>query len=424
MFTPYQNRLELSFSSARDCAAKPTVDGKKVGQHYAQTRRCSQREFLEALYSSHCTLNTTDVAIASAIASRVDYRTGHNAWFSREGLADAAKLKHVNSVSNVTSRLERKGWLKIDRVKRISPSGKQTWSNCYHLRLPKDFKVPKRKNPGKIDFPDDNAGLDNFTLGCASATATSLQDEVVLRLLSNTASFQNKLVRGDYLIPRCEVSTKYTYQECKQTERVKRKLENMDFGEIGSKSRTPSRSDQELRLIINTDWAKLVDQHPKAFAPLKVISKSLVGSIRSKLTELRDDGLEGTDDELFAQVVAALGADDGLTRRKPKLDGKPKTLTQLVKGDWIANALNGAEARPQRQPRTAEPWWRDFRKVNAMTETEWKAMIADNVGDWNEPTLGPAPGDTGCLVPDGVIVALGLGAIYRPSGTRIAESVQ
>lgn len=421
MFLPYQERQELSFGSASDTAALPVDDNKKVGRQHSETRRCSQQEFLEALYSPCCTLKTADVAIASAIASRVDYRTGCNAWFSREGLAAAAKLKNVNSVSNITSGLERKGWLKIERVKRISPSGKPTWSNCYHLRLPKDSKIPNRRSPGKIYFPNDNAGIDNFIVECASATATSLQEKVVSRFLSNTTSFQNELALEDYLIPGCEVSTKYAYQERKQTKRAKRKLENICFGEIGSTSRESSRSDQELRQIISTAWAKLVDQHPKAFAPLKVLSKPLVRSICSKLAELRGDGLEGTDEELFAQVVAALGADDGLTRRKPEQGGKPKTLSQLVKGDWIANALNAAEARPQPQTRTVKFWWRDIRQVEAMTEAEWMAMLAQNTGDWSEPTLGPPPCDAGCLVPDGVIDALGLSAIYRRSGTRIAE---
>jgi len=173
-----------SVSESTDNRNKISVDTTRK-----QTRPCSQREYLEALYSPACPLSTTDRAVVFPIASRVNCTTGRNAIFPREALATAANLKNVNSVTNVLARVKRMGFLSIERRKRTSPSGVVTWCNVFHLKLPIDFEIPKRSSPGQVEFQDDNGGAEDHMSGCPKASTTSLSDEIVSRFLPDTSTF-------------------------------------------------------------------------------------------------------------------------------------------------------------------------------------------------------------------------------------------
>jgi DNA-binding transcriptional ArsR family regulator len=65
------------------------------------------------------------------------------------------------------------------------------------------------------------------------------------------------------------------------------------------------------------------------------------------------------------------------------------------------------------------PWWRDPSKLAAITQSGWRALIAENAnGTWPVGQLGPPPGNPECVVPSALINELRLADTYTATGIR------
>ena len=70
-------------------------------------------------------------------------------------------------------------------------------------------------------------------------------------------------------------------------------------------------------------------------------------------------------------------------------------------------------------PMAPAPWWRDRKKLAALTVGKWRDIITQHAnGTWPVQQLGPPPGSPECVVPDEVMRELRLVDKFTPAGIR------
>jgi hypothetical protein len=71
----------------------------------------------------------------------------------------------------------------------------------------------------------------------------------------------------------------------------------------------------------------------------------------------------------------------------------------------------------RQQPETEAAWWLDPKKVEQVTDAQWRGSIAKHAnGIWPPDKLGPAPGNPRCVVPKHIVTELRLTERYTDKG--------
>jgi len=146
---------------------------------------------------------------------------------------------------------------------------------------------------------------------------------------------------------------------------------------------------------------------------------------RQVVTGYRIPGKRGQQKILDHGTATAEQLIDAVRRyaaTSPNPEFVPAPATWFNQGRWL-DAPTPAEPHAAHQTGVKKPapfWWRgqEDRARGLPIEVWTKAVTAHANGIWPEETLGPPPGNEGCLVPRDLVVAMRLDQIYTPNGTK------
>lgn len=160
------------------------------------------------------------------------------------------------------------------------------------------------------------------------------------------------------------------------------------------------------------DWNRVAEKHGL------VVARSFPPTRRARLAKRLEEigGLENF--RLALTAIPSVPFLMGKTTPRPgetpfKMEFDHLLQTDGKLGDVLAKLIDKAAALAPRSPL----WWQDPRAVAAVTDEQWRALIAEHaIGVWNVSELGPPPGSHKCVVPAHIVAAMKLDQIWDHNG--------